>query len=124
MSVGGKVVQVYEMRDRRTEEGKTFWINTLDDGDYCSVIVFKENHHGDICLGDIIWWHGDCYWTPQGSDKEITLKKIGGSGVSHPLGKEYEVEYDFYPAFSRQKKKVKELEETISILRGHSGVVY
>lgn len=119
MSVGGKVVQVYYYK----ENGESrVWINTLDrGGEYCSVILdgtrnVKEN--------DIVWWQGsNAYWTRNhainefdSTFKDESIRKFSGSGVKHPLGKEFIISYDFREAHTKQKIKNKTLENVIELL--------
>lgn len=97
MSVGGTVVQIYKGQEKD-------WINTVDDNEYCAVFVEPGS---PIALGDTLWWQGEiAHWTPKGA-KPTTIKRIGASGVNHPLGKEFEMVADFYPAFNRVNKKYK-----------------
>ena len=108
MSVGGKVVQVYD-------NGDLLWVNTLDGRDYCSVMV--ENTH-DIQVGtDSIWWQaGDVYWTRRDKEgnivfQDLKIAKKSGSGVTHPLGKEYEVKFDFEPMYKQKKEQFEQLKQ-------------
>ncbi len=108
MSVGGKVVQVYNRGDK-------LWINTVDSKDYCSVMVESEH---DIQIGtDTIWWQsGDCYWTRRDAEGNIVfqdkkIKKMSGSGADHPLGKEYELKYDFQDLYKQKKEQFNMLKQ-------------
>jgi len=108
MSVGGKVVQVYN-------RGDLLWVNTLDNRDYCAVMV--DTVH-DIRVGtDTLWWqNGTCYWTRRDENGEVLFQdkqitKRSGSGVSHPLGKEYEVKFDFEPMYKQKKEQFLQLKQ-------------
>jgi hypothetical protein len=107
MSVGGKVVQVYDRGDLK-------WVNTLDAREYCAVYVDSEH---DIQIDDKLWWQsGMCYWTRVDKDGKVVFedKKIpkrSGSGVSHPLGKDYEVKYDFEPMYRQKKEQFENLKQ-------------
>ena len=85
MSVGGKVVEVVKVDDRK------WWVNTDDAKppqrpNLCAVYVDPEGHH--IAPGDSLWWQaGTCYWTPKGRPFgafDIPLRKFGYSGVKRP----------------------------------------
>lgn len=116
MSVGGKVVQTY-----LREDGK-LWVNTIDAKDYCAIFVDGEH---DIQVGtDTLWWQmGTAYWSRRDKDgvvfQDEQIKKQGGSGVSHPLGPEYEVRYDFYPAFKKAKQERDEWKNKYQELDSH-----
>lgn len=99
--VGGKVVQVYQFDDKQ-------WVNVTDDGEYCAVIVSR--YHA-IRLGDKLWWQGNiCYWTSKsGAVVEEKVDKLSASGVPHPMGSEYEIKHDFYPAFKRLQDENKKM---------------
>jgi hypothetical protein len=106
MSVGGKVVQVYEESDR-------IWVNTVDDsGEYCA--IFVENFEGDwkLELGDKLWWQqGKAHWTKGEVTRE--LAKIGCSGVNHPLGKEYQLVYNWETIAKQRREKLIALKEVV-----------
>lgn len=107
MSVGGKVIQVYHDYDKRQT-----WVNTTDHGDICSVLV---DSIVDISLGDEVWWQGGkVFWSTKSTTmtfrKMPSLKKIGGSGVPHPLGKEFEITYDCSGIVAQLKSKLRAAE--------------
>lgn len=104
--VGGKVVQVYLEQDRA-------WVNCVDqDGEYCA--IFVEHFEGDwkLELGDKLWWQqGKAHWTKGEVTRE--LKKIGCSGVDHPLGKEYQLSYNWETIAKQRREKVLVLKELV-----------
>jgi hypothetical protein len=105
--VGGKVVQVYRLPER----AGIAWVNTYCDKekDYCAVLV--EVGDEDIRLGDILWWQSNrAMWTtPDRVRQDVSLKRIGFSGVHHPLGEEYEARYNFEPIYQKQKTDFRKL---------------
>ncbi len=107
MSVGGKVVQVYDRGDLK-------WVNTLDVRDYCAIYVDPEHN---IQIGDKLWWQGgNAFWTRVDKDgnavfEDLKIAKKSGSGVSHPLGKEYEVKFDFEPMYKQKKEQFDQLKQ-------------
>jgi len=107
MSVSGNIVQIYEGTDR-------LWVNTHDHGDYCA--VFIEKTENKIELGDTLWWQGGkAFWTPKDkSVVEVPINRIGCSGVNHPLGKEYEISYNWETVAKQRKEK---LEAVIDALK-------
>jgi hypothetical protein len=114
MSVGGKVIQVYQ-----ADQDKV-WLNTLDHGEPTSVLVNPKGH--EIKLGDKVWWQGGkVYWTSQSTLDTVDLPKIGGSGVNHPLGKEYEITYDQGRIVTQKKARIKELEVEVLALKKKHG---
>lgn len=115
--VGGKIVQIHEDKlEKRT------WVNTHDVGDYCAIWV--EGVDLPMQLGDKLWWQmGNAYWTAQpgqdvltkeGWKDSDTFRKIGGSGVLHPLGKEYQLTYNFEKIADQRKEKIKDLKELVN----------
>lgn len=75
MSVGGKVIEVIQIKPDKV------WVNTLDHGVECGVLCDPAGNN--IQIGDTVWWHGDCRWTPKfGTVEDVRLKKIGASGIS------------------------------------------
>jgi hypothetical protein len=103
-----KVVQVYD-------RGDLLWVNTLDNHEYCAVMV--DNIH-DIQVGtDRIWWQsGNVYWTRIDKDgnvvfEDLKIPKRSGSGVPHPLGKEYELKFDFEPMYRQKKEQFDQLKQ-------------
>lgn len=103
--VGGKVAQIHENKERQLT-----WINTAglgaEHGDYCAIYV--EGINLGIALEDKLWWQmGTAHWTPKGSEVTTYLKKIGGSGVSHPLGKDFELRYDMSKIAEQRRDKMR-----------------
>src|SRR6185312_6290224 len=114
MAVGGKVIQIY------LESKERLWLNTLDHGgETTSVLVHPDGHENRINLGDKVWWQGGIvYWTSNATSKTIGMKKIGGSGVHHPLGPEYEITYNRSKIVEQKKAKIRDLERQLADLRG------
>lgn len=76
-SVGGLITEVIKRK------GKV-WVNTNDGSEECAVYCADDGH--DIKAGDQLWWQaGSCYYTPKnGTEEDIEIEKIGGSGVERP----------------------------------------
>jgi len=55
--------------------------------------------------------------------KTIELPKISGSGVNHPLGKEYEITYDLGRIVTQKKTRIKELEAELLALKQKHGLI-
>ncbi len=110
MGVGGKVIQTY------LENKERLWLNTLDQGgEPTSVLVHPDGHENDIALGDKVWWQGGkVYWTSAKTMETVSLAKIGGSGVNHPLGKEYQITYDMSRVLEQKKARIRELERQLA----------
>lgn len=101
------MVQVYLVPERPG----VAWINTYCDREdgYCAILAEVEDH--EVQLGDTLWWQaGKAHWTSGSLPvRAVTLKKIGCSGVNHPLGKQYEIRSDFKPMYQRKKEQFKKL---------------
>jgi hypothetical protein len=91
MSVGGRVIEVIAVSADKV------WVNTDDAPtgyrpNPCAVYVHPAGQ--DIQVGDSLWWQGrEAYWTPQGRPfgvSDISLEKIGFSGVRRPDGSSHE----------------------------------
>jgi len=117
MSVGGNVVQLYY--DEITQK---VWVNTYDSGEYCSVLLGPVAFTRNIKIGDKLWWQGGiAYWSrkaPEGDTTEWSftdekLPKIGGSGVRHPLGAEYELKHDYSVTFKIYKQALKDIKDVL-----------
>lgn len=106
MSVGGKVIQVFQF-----PKSDLMWVNTLDQGDEpCSVLAGGPRAH-EISLGDTVWWQGKhCYWTPQSkSEQDVPLDKCSASGIRHPLGEEFTIRYDMKKIADQRKARIVDL---------------
>ncbi len=94
MCCGGTVIDHMVLEDK-------VWINTLDHGDECAIYVEKTAKSRCISEGDSVWWQGsNAYWTPkmnrisseqsaklghkEGIHSDISLKRLGYSGVGRP----------------------------------------
>ena len=81
MSVGGKVIDVIILKNK-------VYIDTIDHKDKCAIYVERDINSEKVSVNDIVWWQGKkAYWTT--SDRkthiEVTLNRIGYSGVDKPL---------------------------------------
>lgn len=86
MSVGGKVIDIARHPDR-------VWINTNDGYEDCAIFVERDGLSEQVTKGDIVWWQGrEAYWTKadRKTQVETVLRRIGYSGVKHPLLAEQE----------------------------------
>ncbi len=102
--VGGRIVQIYRHGDR-------WWINTADKGEYCAVYV--ENAEG-VKLGDTLWWQGPTvWWVPGQTSSPQPLKKIGSSGVTHPLGKEYQLKFDYEKIAADRRERTLKMKDLL-----------
>lgn len=120
MSIGGKVIQVHFFYEN---DKSKVWVNTLDDGgEHCAVVLDGTRN---VRLEDTVWWQGGvARWsrTKQQDEFDMTFTdepvgKLSCSGVEHPLGKEYRIVYDFHEAHTKQKTKIKALENEIELLK-------
>jgi hypothetical protein len=80
--------------------GHRIWINVMEttcyrkDGcrglnckhDECAIYVERNDNSLDIKPGDKLWWQGrNTFWTsPTRAESEITIPRLGYSGVNHP----------------------------------------
>jgi len=104
MSVGGKVVQVYEHVFQGHPVEDVTWVNTLEEssGECCA--IFISGHELPIKIGDTLWWQqGKAWWTSQKGEKQ-GFTKVGCSGVNHPLGKEYQIKFDHEHLYKKRKE--------------------
>lgn len=97
--VGGKIVQVYHDFEKLQT-----WINVEDNGDYCAIKV-EGVGFPNFNFGDKLWWQaGKVYLT--NSKGEFEFKRLGGSGINHPLGREYQIVFNHSEIASQCKKKI------------------
>jgi hypothetical protein len=98
MRVGGKIIQAHEVAPNRV------WVNTIDaeDAEPCAIYCDPAGHK--LKLGDRLWRQaGTAHWTSQHGGATVQLKKLGFSGVGHPLGPEYQVRYNYKKLLDQTK---------------------
>jgi len=86
--VGGLVVEVVELPD-------CIYVDCVDckyPKTRVAIHLQKSRLAKAIDFGDRIWWQGNrAFWTPcRGERYDVELKKIGPSGVKHPLSSDSE----------------------------------
>lgn len=84
--IGGTVVEIIEETER-------IFLNVQSEvypTDHSAIYVERDKDSERIELGDTIWWQGRfAYWSNQsGSETRRAIRKVSGSGVAHPEGKE------------------------------------